>query len=283
MSIWEDLPMELVLHILDKAARDSIQTNRIWVVNIALVSSFAYALVHPVLYHTMVIDERNRPLIEDLIEDEMHHHIFRSVRRVLVTRQLPWNTLDYVPLLSSVQQIDAPMSFVARLAESPAFRPRKLAVRYRRLVDVINYLPAATLLSVTHLFGYFPDGDYQITSETLAPVLAAMPALSHIAYDNVNMDDDEPGVLPLTNLAELEDAIGAALQCRRIQCVAVRVAGRCMDEWDDIFELLCTIKDPRVCAWPDRRHITTWSREEFYAAADTWAGRDVWTESKPIR
>lgn len=200
------------------------------------------------------------------------------MRRLVVTRQLQWEHCNYASLLSSVQYIDAPMSFVTKLAESPAFRPRRLAVRYRRLVDVVDIRSPSTLEAVTHLYGYFPDGDYQITSATLAPVLAAMPALTHIAYDDVNMTDDDPSTIPFTNLTELDEALVAALHHRRIQCVALRVAGRCIGEWADIRALLSRLQNARLHVWQDMRPITSWRSEEYFAAADALAGRDVWTE-----
>ncbi|EJD35187.1 hypothetical protein AURDEDRAFT_154928 [Auricularia subglabra TFB-10046 SS5] len=242
----------------------------------------------------MVVTRRNHRTLKALARDDASSHVFNAVRRLVSDQWLDTWAPDLLRrLLAGVTSIDAPLALVEILSESPIFRPSVLAVRYCRLATFVDDLPAATLASVTHLTGYFPGGNdaaRALTEDRVAHMLARLPALSHVAFDVLDLntvdsdgDDEDDGITPgLLELDALERALRATLQHARIAVVALRVGGDWMHHGPAVLDIARKLRDPRLRVWHDERPMTSWVREENYAAADAWAGRSIWTEAKQV-
>ncbi|EJD37260.1 hypothetical protein AURDEDRAFT_173650 [Auricularia subglabra TFB-10046 SS5] len=274
------LPIELVVQVLKCAAKEEIHVDRAAVVQLALVSSFAYRLVHPVLYHTMVLTEYNSGQLYRMARDSSCAHVFRAVRRLLMVgyELQSWLSDDaHRSLLSSVTSIDAPFAAIQSLAKSGSFHPSHIAVRYHWFAGVASALPAETRSSITHITGYFP-GDNTLDADDARLIIAGLPSLSHIAFEVVEFEDpfnDE------TDLSALDAVLRACLECTRVRAVVLRVAGDRLSFWPAVLAAAQNTRDPRVQVWREGREMASWVDEETFAVADTWAGRDIWTEARP--
>lgn len=288
------LPEELAIQVLRCAALDSIAGDRAWVIQLALVSRFVYKLVHPVLYHTMVVTGSNVHKVLALARDRDSTHVFHAVRR-LVMDDDNWSwavyDVDLSRLFAGVTSIDAPLYIIRPLATSPDFHPRSLALRYVRLAIIVDLLPRTTFSSVTHLLGFFPsiiEPDAALTEVRIAHMLEAMPALTHLALEMLNMggvfdDGSEDIDEQLLELDALERALRATLRHDRIQALAIRVAGAWLPHWPSVVNVAMKLKDSRILAWHDTRFTgPQWVQEAACAAADAREGRNIWTEAQRV-
>ncbi|EJD37266.1 hypothetical protein AURDEDRAFT_129566 [Auricularia subglabra TFB-10046 SS5] len=280
------LPVELVSMVLVHAAEQAIQVDHSSVVRLALVSSFVYRIVHPVLYHTMVVTSFNCAKLARMAEDPSCAHVFRAVRRLLAIEfeLVGWLTEDsaHTPLLSSVTAIDVHFRSLEYLARSPEFRPRWLAVRYTSLASLADAFPAETVSRLTHVTGYFPGGtpDWMLVPDDIDDVLRTVPSITHIAFDVI--DFDLPNVYDPLDIPAFEVGLRACLSNMRIRVVAIRVAGDWKRHWPEVVEMAQRLRDPRLHAWNDTRPMRNRCEDTACLEDDTWAGRDIWTEARPV-
>ncbi|KZV91385.1 hypothetical protein EXIGLDRAFT_719351 [Exidia glandulosa HHB12029] len=113
-------------------------------------------------------------------------------------------------------------------------------------------------------------------------ILAMVPALTHLAFDLIDLQPDpegwEPYVLyPIVQPDGLREALETALSLERIQRVVLDVAGERLQDWPIIIDVMRRLEDPRLSVWRDERPMQTWADEERLSVEDAWAGRDVWT------
>ncbi|EJD41486.1 hypothetical protein AURDEDRAFT_169383 [Auricularia subglabra TFB-10046 SS5] len=224
------------------------------------------------LYHTIVVTWGGISKLNALAQDGSSTHIFHAARRlVAIGNNLDhWAHDDLRRLFSGVISIDAPLEQVEALSLSEDFRPRSLAVRFYFLATFADALPRTVLASVTHLIGFFPnarEGESALTVDRIASLFSTMPALTHLAFDVLDVsgaEDDDVGDdgYPL-DLDALEIAIRAALSYPRARMVALRVCGDWLSSCPAVRALAVKLRDPRVFLWEDARPIRVWE--------------DVWT------
>ncbi|EJD50774.1 hypothetical protein AURDEDRAFT_159921 [Auricularia subglabra TFB-10046 SS5] len=244
----------------------------------------------------MVMTEDNSPRLKVLAHNDASAHVFRAVRCLVATPYAleSWDDGDLLRLFGGVVSINAAMARVQVLAQSHDFRPCALAVRFHLLATFVDHLPLTTLAYVTHLLGYCPnssDDRITLTADCIAHLLSTMPALTHLAFDVVelnksigdNSDTDSDSEGEPLDLSALEVALRAALSYSRIHVVALRVGADWLVDWPAVLNLAVKLCDSRVLLWKDARPMRSWAGIAAHAASDAWAGRNIWTEARQVR
>ncbi|KZV91379.1 hypothetical protein EXIGLDRAFT_750140 [Exidia glandulosa HHB12029] len=303
--IAQELPIELVLDILHTAACLAVRSARTWAVSLALVSKDVYRLIKPVLHHTMVICPSNSDSIARIWCDASCAHVFRAVRRLVISYNPaekllsgdeainPFDTPFIQNLLTSLQEVDAPFRVIEALASVPTFRPLRLGVRFKSFDDIGTGENNTFLETVTHLEGYWENvyNDEETARDWAQAILSAAPSLTHLAIDIVDFqpnDYDDPDVGMRIDHApvvpdDLTLALQTILQCKRIQCVAFYIAGERVQDMPIVADVVRSLDcASKVRVWLDERPMVTWEDETQVSAEDAWAGRNVWTEAKPL-
>ncbi|EJD41481.1 hypothetical protein AURDEDRAFT_169377 [Auricularia subglabra TFB-10046 SS5] len=141
------------------------------------------------------------------------------------------------------------------------------------------------LAPITHLVGFFPntrEGESALTVDRIASLFSTMPALTHLAFDVLDVssaeDDDigDEGYPP--DLGAVEIAIRAALSHPRARMVALRVCGDWLSSCPAVRAVAVKLRDPRVFLWEDARPIRVWEDVWTCAMSDAWIndGKSWW-------
>jgi len=302
------LPAELAIRIIEQAALDFrfSADHRQSLVHLASTSHAIYAIVAPILYHTLIVTRHNCSKIQSLMFDEDSHAAaarFSSYVRVLIHNT--GMTFKINPaLFNSLESVSTLGEFVRAIYEH--VDPSRQSSQLRHLTissiafahDVAN-LPGHARAHVTHVCGflplipqsYSPHSEWERMHGTPAAwaceILDALPELTHLGLVLVNVGkqnavDSTPKRFKLDALLVV---VQAALEYHggKLKRVGLRIAGQYLElRRGDIEEMIRQIKDPRFIVWWDERPMTIWEEWNDHGNEDVMSGRGMWTEGRNV-
>ncbi|KZV91392.1 hypothetical protein EXIGLDRAFT_719357 [Exidia glandulosa HHB12029] len=236
-SCLQRLPVELAHKILSDAALLGLAYDRTWAVSLARVSSTVRHVVEPILHHTMVVTIHNAAMIEALAQDPRTTYVFNLVKRFILTFPPGSPTFenghatapvgfDISHLLihfTSLESVETPDYILRFIVLVRTVRLRRIALRFSPFEDITKLAPAA-LSHVTHLEGDIPPQPTDvIPREWVQAILAAVPALTCIAFNIAAPDSRSDPPCLGGDINTLLDIIRAVLECRTIQRVVLHL------------------------------------------------------------
>ena len=295
--MFDDLPVEIVLAILQQATNDFLAEDRMSVVHIAQTSKEVYDLVAPQLFHTLVV--LSPPENTRATEPTDTNGINEAARRVCgFVRCLVVGTMSHKlepSLLPNVTRIHAPLRLIKDLINPTALRYAQLWWTSSFLQGT-QELPKPVQQSLTHICGFLPDvsssslyTDYaDDPAAWVTDLIKCLPALTHLALDVLRIIDpgdysDDEGLTEF-DVAHFETALRAALAWddQRLEFVSFRIAGDYVKRWPEFEELVRRIASDRLLVWCDRRPMNSWDQENACVAQDAKALRTIWNEARVL-
>jgi len=300
------LPTELGVRIVEQAAYTFRFSDRRSVVNLAASSKSIYAVVAPILYHTMMVVNtagaaRIKAFMFDNKTRSLAVRVCSHVRVLYHSTGVP-RSVDPSLLTSLVSSYA--LGDITRKAMKTASSQRwspdiPCSLRHINVLSVdfareIAELPRYARESITHACGFLPLSSKPLTEWVrlrdtpiawMHQITDNMPALTHLGLVLINLNRSFQG-----NSAVLEfdmdvlcSAIGTALECNRLEQLALRIGGGYLDQRrHDIERLLQQITDPRFRVWHDERPMLSWNDWNVIMYDDVLAGRDIWTEARAV-
>ncbi|EJD37089.1 hypothetical protein AURDEDRAFT_173846 [Auricularia subglabra TFB-10046 SS5] len=293
----EHLPIELVLEILRLAAEARILVDRPWVLQLALVSPFAYDLISPVLFRTLVIGRSNIDRVLDLAGSERGQRLLHLVRRVsmcpvpdisLIRTPRAGKLVALFGLLGNITELATTSSILQLLTNLVPLAPHTLTI-YRHsdsaIIPTLRALTGAFCASLTHLT--VPYWDIVIPPRRavhpemrLPGSLDAVPRLTHLA---LWVQAREPRTRAKGRI--LMARMTAVLECERLEYIALHVASCSTEEQLELESRAAELADPRLHLWCDHRanEGSMGYVLEAAASADFAACRNAWTQARRPR
>jgi len=300
---FADLPTEIVLATFEHAARENVTRDRRWVVQLVLVSHAVYNAVRPLLYHTLIITDRNK---EHFASSKPAVEILPFVRSISVFIDRPGSAHNdlrqylsqWTPPSDAQAHFDVPWpiayNILHRLQGShskPLCIITSMLVRYELLHEAIlkayaTSMPTVIATQLQRTGGYVPDhGEWYIApgSQSSSPrdwgraVLDSLPALRHIMFRVIDIGyyDDYTETMK-DYLLEVREMVRGVLEHRSHLEVTILFGGDYLRHEAEVsnfmkdLELRETLK-----IWFDQR-TKSWDRVYEVDIEDGWSGRDTW-------
>ncbi|KAH7097553.1 hypothetical protein BKA62DRAFT_674971 [Auriculariales sp. MPI-PUGE-AT-0066] len=263
--MFHQLPFELVREILLQAARMFVPRRRSDAVNLALVSSAAYTVTSPVLYHTLVITESNEHSVIhlDTLDRVLAHvrymHIVGDQTSITIVESV---LAKWQP--SGTAFLDARWDASKKyLVDHNVLSVCGLRVIYKTLFGALGLvdgpseecLPPSFRHRLTHLVAYLPDADDHpsglVWSKSL---LVAAPALTHITLMTLETKElDEQQQIALSQ--HLVATLVALSLLSSLQCICLRVGGNLISDAtiSALRDFIMQSGDERLKVWFDVR------------------------------
>lgn len=298
---WRALPMEIVHAVVCEAAYSALKDDASWIAELSLVSRAVYNIVTPILYATLVVSDYNGPLVLDVIEDARRMAYVRKLCFVSEWSVHPWfddplrNLVlrkDWKPVFAGIEELV--ISHSSGRALAPCLQPARLCVQDVTLTGVRRKSYLTPVLSgMTHAsFAYpyepiweevewrilgdpmFGGSEVGTSINAVHDALQRLSALTHLALDMSSSGTrvfDEDQVLRM-----LSDIIQNPY--RRLEVVALRVAGGMLSHRERIVRIVTRMQDSRLRVWFDDRVGDALALR----VSDARTGCDVWTEARQI-
>ena len=268
--MFDRLPNELICAILRVAIETFVSVDRSTAVSIAQTSKFVYGIALPILCRRLVVTRDNMKRVAvflDNLNTCAHVEALTAMDKTLFSKRP--EVLQHFPKLSKITAPSLESSVLACVPDTASLRRVQLWGHSR-----FN-LPSG----VTHLCLWLGYADMS----NLLDWVDSMPALSHLGLE-VGLQyhrgvTSQPIVRGLRTL--LYDN-----KCRCLKRLAVRVEDSDLQE-DTVrafFDfILQNYPDPRIYVWLDRRLKLDADEVLRLDTEDQFAGRDIWSESRPWR
>jgi len=297
--MWNTLPMEIVLQILQCAAEAFVYSDRQSAVALAQTSSLGYDTIKPILYQRLAITKNNVAKIEAFIGNASLHAYVRALAIGEWAWQPPAELVANLTGLQSLSGITDRVYQVLRL-----LHPSNSAnIKRIQLWDASSPLDDIPL-SVTHVCLYIEDATTEVTDSGLIPWIEAFPSLTHLGIELVAHMDHNCGLAAPHSDDEDESLTQSFDEERReraqtmidevhlvlasgdssIEQVAVRVGGWMADgvPWHALVTAASHNPDTRIRLWRDQRTMRDYGDDTASSIDDALAGIDIWSESLPV-
>jgi len=300
------LPTELGVRIIEQAAYAFRFSDRQSVVNLAASTKLLYAIVAPILYHTIMVVNiagaaRIRAFMFDNDNRSLVVRVCSHVRVLYHSTRVP-RSVDASMFTSLVRSYA--FGDITRTAMEAASSQRgspdvPCSLRHINVLSVnfaheIALLPLYSRESITHACGLLPVTSRPLTEWVqlhnrpiawMHKIIDNLPALTHLGLVFINLSRDYEGDSAVLDfdMDALLSAIGTALECNRLEQLALRIGGGYLDQRrHDIERMLQQITDPRFRVWHDERPTLSWDDWNVIMYDDVLAGRDIWTEARAV-
>jgi len=296
------LPVELVVHVLQHAAFEFrfSATNRQCVVHLATTSHAIYAIIAPILYHTLIVDSTNHIRVQSLMTKKKNQAA--AARMGSHVRVLHFPALQYrfkMAYLTSLERISGSSSLINKILAARRFNDHNCSLRHLTFFSDdfawnLTTLASHTVACLTHVCGFLPlrYGPEWVRMQSTPTVwthefLDALPSVTHLGLVLII---NRPLVHARSTVDEFDleallTVVQTALGYRdcKLQRVALRVGSRYI-RWRrrDIQNLVQAIDDSRFSVWWDERPMSAWDHWEDYECEDAMEGRDIWTEARSL-
>ena len=295
--MFDILPVELKCGVAEAAARLFVSEDRPLVVELALLSRAVAHVVRPILYHSVVITERN-----------LHH--FASIgpcdEVLKLSRRMSIFVIHEEPLekILAVLQRWKPPSGGAHLdltynhlklafdGELVAANISSIVIRFQALLSAFDgpgALPVAIAQRLTHVTGYVPTlcttGHHgykiaalspQVWAQTLIDRLPALTNLGlYLAGSSDSMVDLTRDDHPDDDLHIFQEILKAVHELNDRIHICIRVAGTFFVRRAVVQELIGSLVGPNLTVWYDSRPLSTWGEERARQIDDAWRRRDI--------
>jgi len=304
--MFDRLPHELALLILEHAVNLLLASDRTSLVHLAQISKTVYGIVAPQMYRSICVPNGKASRLlafadEDSPTRSLADRVFihaRSLHMVDFDTSKAFGKifqrLEYIE--SHVEVIDV----IATACEERRMIDGGISTTLRSVhlccdtCDTITRVPGLTLMGITHLCGYMVDPEFgglwhtflADPSDWMATLMDKLPALTHLGL-NLYCSTVITSVVEAFDLSAFAKTIHTALATRDrcLSVVAVRVTGRYINRWDEILSMLQGVESGgvgtagRIRAWRDDRVQDDWDECIMSNAA---ANRTIWTESLPV-
>ncbi|KAH7106038.1 hypothetical protein BKA62DRAFT_826428 [Auriculariales sp. MPI-PUGE-AT-0066] len=284
------LPTELVVKIVQQAAWKFVADDRSTVIHLAQTSKMVYQLVAPVLYHTAVITSRNIVTLYELITSPETAHLAERVGplvSVLVfmfaEQEDEANRHDVVlGCFTNVTSFDGAPYFLDYLIYAGNSSISKLSIYYcHSFAGGISDIPEVIQRNLTRLVGIISRAEDCVD---IPHMLHMLPALSHIGFDLLEVDEDGGmAVVQSFNTSAFEQILVALHEFKQLRCITIRVAGSFCHRWAEMQQVVHRLKDSRVQMQQDSRERLTWEEENQISISDALHGRTMWTEAVALQ
>ncbi|KZW04379.1 hypothetical protein EXIGLDRAFT_758672 [Exidia glandulosa HHB12029] len=281
-----ELPVELVREIVELVARDWQFGDLAWVASLSLVCRAVQCWVHPILYHTVVIDQAQHAIFFDLIANKPSS-FFSPMRHLTLLGSSSFPAMDLGRLLSCINArpvdvltldtmgLDTLCQAQATARSTQAsFRPRGLFM----LSHVSGKQWAQHAYALQHLthLRLIEGTDWIAACESL-------PALSHICIETSSHWHGGP-----TGLDDFAWTMRRVLQFPKCVRVVVRfdisrlgIVETKQELWDGMRNALGALRDERMYLYSvreDERIAYERPRREWLrvCARESRAGVDPW-------
>ncbi|EJD46951.1 hypothetical protein AURDEDRAFT_164012 [Auricularia subglabra TFB-10046 SS5] len=184
MSSAEDLPVELVLHILELAVRDSIVDALHWALSLLRLSHFVHVSLMPHVYYNLRITPGNSDAFLNntaLLPYLRHVHTLQFIHLASPSQQRAWaDSCEHMKGLSHVKHFRGPRKICKALAGYDGFTP----VRWRSdppvvaesiLVGPVKAVTRTTVQDLTHCYMAYLSPIRVVASRMPLP-----PGLTHV-------------------------------------------------------------------------------------------------------
>jgi len=286
----ERFPIELVGVILQEAVELFIASDRHTVVSVALTAKFIYRLVRPILFRRLVVTQRNKDRISQLLRRNEINDLVLD----LGFAEDYWDPGPIAFTLKNLRCLRGYTYWVDKMLEglppSSQSSLRKLQLWQTYPTDGVQIPP-----SVTHLCLYNSVVEPPSPEQVMAWV-AAIPALTHLGLDFVvfvnpdRLDDSSLSLEPGELARELEmvfHTCGANLQQLSMRlCINMSES-----RWQQILDALRVRArenssglelERKIRLWWDRRVPRSLSEDLAQSADYFLGGVDVWSEGRSL-
>jgi len=294
--MFDRLPVELGIRIVEHAAYTLRFSHRQSVVNLSATSKTIYAIVTPILSHTMIVTNENAHQIRSFMSNggsdaaRICAHVRVLVHDVGIGRKLE------PVLLVSLECAHALGDVIKQAASNSIDDPcllRQINVLSVDFAEDVTRLPENARRTITHASGFLPLFDqasewrrlHQTPEVWMRQITDKLSALTHLGLVLVDARraEEEDSTIRAFNLHSLSAAIEVALTYPQLQQVALRICGRYIDEpQQEIENMLQRIIDSRFRVWRDERPLYSWDDWNDLMHEDVIAGRDIWTEARAV-
>lgn len=304
--MFQRFPIELVVRTVEHAARDFrfSRAHRQSVVHLASASHSIYAIVAPILYHTLIVTREKASRIRSFMFDDESRAA--AARICLYVRVLVHNTglsCNIDPALFTTLERITALGYIIKNVLEPVDLPQRNSQLHHVNILSLDFAFNIRLLSVrshahiTHACGFIPaivthsepfsgwERMHVNPAAWIHEVLDELPELTHLGLvlfhvRQPNEVSPRVDLLKLNNLlVALQTALGYG--SGRLQQVALRVGGQYIDQRrGDIDDMARQIKDSRFGVWWDERPMSTWGLWNACTTEDAMVAREIWTNAR---
>ncbi|KAH7106047.1 hypothetical protein BKA62DRAFT_349336 [Auriculariales sp. MPI-PUGE-AT-0066] len=277
------LPTELIIEIMQHAAWQFVADDRPTVVQIAQTSKMAYQVAAPILYRTMFITDKNIHALRDLVDSLLAQRVCSLVRVLVAYRSFKLSPVIPFTLFTGVESIIGHCDFRAP-SSSGIVSLREANVTFGHFPQEVANLPPSARRTLTHVMGCGTETQGEYRSDPIGwcnKIMAVLPALTHLAFELVDVEQYF-GANEDFDILIFERVLQTALANKRLEYVAIRIAGNFCFHRAEMELLMRRLKNPRVCIWNDTRPLNNWLAEDEQVVTDAVCGRSVWTKAQPL-
>lgn len=308
--MFDRLPHELALLVLEHAVNLLLATDRTALVHLAQTSKTVYNIVAPQMYRSIYVpSDRSSDLIEFAREDSptrtLAERVLIHARSLHMIDSNPSGPYDN--LFQHLELIESHIEVVIAITTSSGHRQgvngrssttlRSVHLCFD-LCSTIIRLSSSVRAHLTHLCGYMIDPEFDNLwrifladpSDWMAMLLNELPALSHLGLNlYCTYMVSKSRIVAAFDLVAFAQSLRTALTTGngRLVVIAVRVAGLYVTRWDQILlelkrvDLVDGVATGRIMAWRDDRGQDDQDWDEWIMA-DALAKRSIWTEALPV-
>jgi len=304
--MFDRLPHELALLILEHAVNFLLASDRTSLVHLAQTSKTVYGIVAPQMYRSIYVPNGKASRLLAFADEDSPTRTLAD-RVFIHARSLHMVDFDtskaFGKIFQRLEYIESHVEAIDVIAT---------ACEKRRIIDgginttlrsvhlccdacaTVIKISGPTRMGITHLCGYMVDPQFGSLWDTfladpsdwMASLMDKLPALTHLGL-NLYCVTVTSKVVEAFDLSAFAKTIHAALATRDgcLRVVAVRVAGRYINRWDEILSTLQGVESSgvgtagRIRVWRDDRVQDDWDECIMSNAA---ANRTIWTESLPV-
>lgn len=282
--MFDLFPTEISVYIARLAANENIELDRTTVYNLARASRTLFSIVSPILYHTFVAHWRNEHAIEELLKTVdngavVGERVFKLVRCLVIvhytcrSHRYQCGTCLYIHMGHIEVFLGQPYNLRGFLCHN--LKPPRLS----KAILGNDGLPGVTIpASSTHVSLLVSRHN---AVERILGWLGKGTNVQHLAID----------VRDVVTANWLYIIVDAILFAHPGIYFSVRLAGEAVfvteTEQDEIVSTLQAIASARngskIFLWWDTRRWQLLKSDSQFMTCDAHAGRDVWSEARPIQ
>lgn len=287
------LPTELSVYIIQTAAHQYRFSDRQSVVNLAMSSRAIYDIVCPILYHTLIVTDRNAGQLGSLASNIETHPL---AKRLFLHVHSYYNFSQKgqpvdISLLVNVETVEW---YLAAL--EPFTKLKSVHLRQLNFKDAVSrFARSGGLRAVTHTAGTLPiivndstwNDFFADPAAWMQSLLDSLPALTHLGllheFPWRGYNDNSQSYL-LFDCGAIGTAVRTALRdYPRLRCIVIRTGKLfAAARRTELEKVLRDLHDPRVKVWFDERPVSNHKDFFMLRALDVEEGRSLWTEAHSL-
>ncbi|KAH7096262.1 hypothetical protein BKA62DRAFT_37305 [Auriculariales sp. MPI-PUGE-AT-0066] len=288
--MFDSLPVELAVHIVQICAYRFRHTHRSTVVSLARTSSYIYTLVAPIIYESIILTTTNVHAFSVTPQnDQTLERVCKHVLNLCVSGDVKIDSLN-VRMFSRVRAMqsttDALRSIALAQGEKCALEDVQIA--HIDFVTGTRTVPSPALCNITRIFGFYPNMQSDFYSDFLDDpsrwarrLLDLLPKLTHIGFNMLHSsyrrDNQDVSAFDVDLYERL---LRTTQQYNRLRMIAFRLAGMFLSRAEDLMAVVGRVGDSRVRFWCDSRVVKTWEDDEHLCTDDVRHERSIWTEAR---